>query len=268
MSQLSTRYSVKCAALRTLRWIACSEGGGSDGKSQCNRGMNTRPVCSLLNQPVEKSEISAAQPRTGSQRRKRTRSGDLGDDTIHERQDVVIELGVDEALDLLALRRVPPPTRLSRELRPRDDIQVLEHRRLRGGIDAGEEPIEDEPHGEKGQAVFEFLVEFHSPSAGSRRELVLFDDERVVVVRGLERAIDDASVEEQCRGRGHPELEPDLDVLDHARSRLGRIETRAERGDLDADVPRVAEQAVAVERLLMLEELIVILPEPSLFPRA
>src|SRR5262249_38431329 len=132
MSPLSTRYSVKCAALRTLRWIACSEGGGSDGKSQCNRGINTRPVCSLLKQPVAKSEISAAQGADGSQSRKRTRSGDLSDDTIHERQDVVIELGVDEALDLLALRRIPPPARFSGQLRARDEIQVLEHRRLRG----------------------------------------------------------------------------------------------------------------------------------------
>src|SRR5262249_49731932 len=199
MSQLRMRYSATCAALRTLRWMSCSACRGNDGKSQWSSGMKTRPVCSLLNQPVEKSEISAAHPTTGSQSRTRARSGDLGDDTVHEGKDILIELGVDEALDLLALRRIPPPARLTGQLRAGDEIQIFEHRGLRGRVDPGKEPIEHEPHGEKGQAVLEFLVEFHSPSVGSRRELVLLDDERVVVVRGLERAIDDASVEEQGR---------------------------------------------------------------------
>src|SRR5262249_59231359 len=42
----------------------------------------------------------------------------------------------------------------------------------------------------------------------------------------------------------------------------------AERGDVETDLARVAEEAVPVERLLMLEEHVVVFPEPSEPPRA
>src|SRR4030095_5348881 len=54
---------------------------------------------------------------------------------------------------------------------------------------------------------------------------------------------------------------------DVARDRLARcvtVETGEKRGAVDADVRRVFEQAVAVEMRLMLEQLIVILPEAPL----
>ena len=43
--------------------------------------------------------------------------------------------------------------------------------------------------------------------------------------------------------------------------RGGIVEARPERGDVEPDVARVAKEAVAVERLLMLEEHVVVFPE-------
>ena len=50
--------------------------------------------------------------------------------------------------------------------------------------------------------------------------------------------------------------------------RRGIVEAGAERRDVEADVARVAEQAVAVERLLILEQQVVVLPEASELARA
>src|SRR5262249_61693440 len=44
----------------------------------------------------------------------------------------------------------------------------------------------------------------------------------------------------------------------------GVVEAGPDIGEVEVEVARIAEQAVAVERLLMLEEQVVVLPEPAL----
>src|SRR4030095_5224410 len=45
--------------------------------------------------------------------------------------------------------------------------------------------------------------------------------------------------------------------------RGGIVQTGPEGGDVELQLARIAEQAVAVERLLVLEQLVVVLPEPA-----
>src|SRR2546425_4762973 len=115
---------------------------------------------SPVNRPVEKREMSAAQATTGSQRRSE-RLDKLVDDAIHQREHVVAELGVEEALELLALRGVTLATGLAGELRAGEMVEEFEHCRIAPGVAARELAIEHQPHGEIGQPIDEVLAQFH-----------------------------------------------------------------------------------------------------------
>src|SRR5262249_53580775 len=93
---------------------------------------------------------------------------------------------------------------------------------------------------------------------------VLLDDDGEVVVRTLERSLDPPSVDEDGGRRLDAEAGAGADVLRDAGHRGGVVEAGPELGDVEVEVARIAEQAVAVERLLMLEEQVVVLPEPAL----
>src|SRR5207249_11239361 len=110
-------------------------------------------------------------------------------------------------------------------------------------------------------------------SAGALRAArlpgMLLDDERVVVVDAVgERADDRAPVEEERRGGVDPDPRPGLDVLADARARRRVVEARGERLHVEPELARVAEEALALEVLVVLEEDVVVLPEPSLPARA
>lgn len=64
----------------------------------------TEPVCAPVNQLVDAKKMTPAQATTGAHRDAAPASGDkLGDRPVHERERLFVELGVDEALDLVAL---------------------------------------------------------------------------------------------------------------------------------------------------------------------
>src|SRR5213592_3092736 len=65
-------------------------------------------------------------------------SSPLGDGTLHEVEHVFTELGVDEALDLLALGGVAPAARLGRELRAGQHIEEREQAGVRARVRARE----------------------------------------------------------------------------------------------------------------------------------
>src|SRR5690349_6829576 len=100
------------------------------GTRAASTGRMTFAVRSPLNHPVENDQMTPAQRSGGSHRRSWPTLAKLGDDAVHELEDLLVELGVDEALDLLALRGVALAARLPRELRAREDVEELEHGRM------------------------------------------------------------------------------------------------------------------------------------------
>src|SRR5262249_58799244 len=124
------------------------------------------------------------------------------------------------------------------------------------------------------QPVFRFFVQLHgilpagslAPAPrrlGGARLGFLLDDDREVVVRTLERSLHPAPVDEDGGRRFDAETCARADVLGDAGHRRGVVEARTELADVEAEVARVAEEALAVERLLMLEELVVVFPEAT-----
>src|SRR5581483_7135408 len=162
----STRYSTTCAALRIAWWIASSSARLACGKSAASSGRMIRPVRSPENHCVEKTEITAAHATTGSQRASVAGGllDKLGHDAVDEVERRLVELGIDEALELLALRGVALAARVPRELRARDPVEKLEHRGIAAGIAGRELAVECQPHGEERAAVLEIFAEPHLSS--------------------------------------------------------------------------------------------------------
>src|SRR6185503_10160586 len=164
-STLSTRYSVKCASFRMNMCHAFSSSGPACGKMVASSGRSTAPVRSPVNQPVEKNEISPAHASAGSHRRARCsrgESGNLGDGAIDEVENLLAELGIDEALELLTLGGVALAAGVLRELRAGEHVEKLEHAGMRAGVAARELPIERQPQRQVGQPVLEVLVQLHA----------------------------------------------------------------------------------------------------------
>src|SRR5881628_3593322 len=105
--------------------------------------------------------MTAPHTTTGSQRRSCSWLGKLGHRPLDEGKNVLAELGVDEALDLLALRRVPPAAGIARELRTGQQVEELEHPRKGTRIASGQLLVERQAHGEICQAVLQVLGQFH-----------------------------------------------------------------------------------------------------------
>src|SRR5690349_15408968 len=123
------RYSVKCASFRIAACAVSSERGFAWGKSHASTGRITDPVCAPVNQLVDAKKMTPAQATTGAHRVATPPSGDkLGDRLVHERERVLVELRVDEALDLVALRGVALAAGTLGELRAGEEIEELEHR--------------------------------------------------------------------------------------------------------------------------------------------
>src|SRR5437016_2031564 len=95
-------------------WIARSSAGEAPGKRAARTGSTMAAVRSPLNQPVDMSQMSDAHASAGSERRSGSCLRKLGDRAVHEIEHLLAELGVDEALDLLALRGVALTARLRR----------------------------------------------------------------------------------------------------------------------------------------------------------
>src|SRR5437016_993122 len=130
---LSTTYSAKCASLRSTAWMARSSVGERPGKIVARTGRMSALVRSLENQAVESVQIIAAHVNAGSQWEKAWLRK-LADGPVDDLEQLLAELGVDEALDLLALRRVAPAAGLAGELGPRDDVEEGEHPREGVGV--------------------------------------------------------------------------------------------------------------------------------------
>src|SRR5262245_22798565 len=122
--------------------MARSSAGDAPGKRADRMGSRTAAVLSPVNQPVEKVQMTAAQPIAGSQRRSCLGSGKLGHRAVHEVHYLVAEFGVDEALDLLLLRSIASPARILGELRPGQQVEEFEHARMGPRIGARELAIE------------------------------------------------------------------------------------------------------------------------------
>src|SRR5690348_6168442 len=103
---LRIRYSVKCATFRRPWCMACSSAGDAPGKSAARTGIRRAAVRSPVNQPVDIVQMTPAHTSAGSHRFTGRALRKLVDGAAHEREDVFAELRVDEALDLLTLRRV------------------------------------------------------------------------------------------------------------------------------------------------------------------
>src|SRR6184192_448609 len=103
---------------------------------------------------------------------------------------------------------------------------------------------------------------------GVRLASLLLDDERVLVVRAVERARYLSTVEEQRRRGVDTHAVADVDVLPDARAGGGIVEAAAKRRELEAELTRVAKETFALEMLVVLEEHVVVLPEPSLLAGA
>src|SRR5262245_41295902 len=97
--------------------------------------------------------MRSAQATTASQARKRGLGlAKLVDGLVDERHQFLAELGVDEALDLLALRGVTLPARLCGELGAREHVEKLEHGGLAAGIARRQDAVERQPEREIRQA--------------------------------------------------------------------------------------------------------------------
>src|SRR5262249_20232644 len=97
-----------------------------------------------------------------------------------------------------------------------------------------------------------------------RFPVVLFDDERVVIVGPIERPFDGAAVDEVGGSRGAAHARPRLHVRADAGPRGGLVEAGAEGRDVEVEVPRVAEEVLALQVLVVLEQEVVVLPEAIL----
>src|SRR5262249_27246725 len=84
------------------------------------------------------------------------------------------------------------------------------------------------------------------------------------VVRPVEGPLDGAAVDEEGGGRGDARARPRLHVGTDARPRGRFVEAGAEGRDVEVEVPRVAEEAVALQGLVILEQEVVVLPESIL----
>ena len=93
---------------------------------------------------------------------------------------------------------------------------------------------------------------------------VLLDDESIVVVRPVESSLDRAAIDEERGRRRDTHARPRLHVHPDARPRRGVVEAGPERRDVEVEVARVAEEALALEVIVILEEEVVVLPEPIL----
>src|SRR2546427_8353663 len=106
-------------------------------------------------------------------------------------------------------------------------------------------------------------------SAGALRAArlpgMVLDDGRVVVVDAAgDRAGSRRAVEEGRGGGLAPAARPRLDVLADAREGRGIVQAGCERGQVEPELARVAEEALPLEVLVVLEEDVVVLPEPLL----
>src|SRR5678815_202828 len=106
-----------------------------------------------------------------------------------------------------------------------------------------------------------------SLSATGGRGLRL-DRDRVVVVVPVERARDAPAVDEDGRCRLDAERAAGSDVLAHAIQRFGSIEAGPEAPHVEAELAREAEQVLARQAGLILEQQVVVLPELALLRRA
>src|SRR5262245_25518306 len=268
-------YSAKWAAFRMPSWITRSSAGGAPGSRTARTGRMTAAVRSALNHPVDSVQITAAQTSAGAHWPSCSALRKLVDGTIHEREDLLAELGVDEALDLVALRGVTPATGFARERRPGEDVEQPERAGMRARIATRELAIERQPQGQVGEAVLRVFRELHrvvlsaSARAGTAGPFaVLLDDEGVVVVVAIERALDRPAVEEDRRRRRDADAGRGRDVLADPRQRRRIVEADAEGAEVEAQLSRVAEQALAIEMLVGLEEDVEVPPEGALQPRA
>src|SRR2546425_11233707 len=97
-----------------------------------------------------------------------------------------------------------------------------------------------------------------------RVPVLLLDDEGIVVVRPVEGPLDRATIDEEGGGGGDAHARPRLHVHPDARLRGGVVEAGPERRDVEGEVARVAEEALALEAGGILEEEVVVLPRPIL----
>src|SRR5436190_8630412 len=126
-------YSVKCASFRMPAWISSIRCADALGKSQTRNGRITDSVWGPENQLVEAKKMRAAHAATGPQRASAPGLADkLVDRLGHHCERFLVELRVDEALDLVPLRRIALTGRAVGELRAGEDVEVLQH----GGIAA------------------------------------------------------------------------------------------------------------------------------------
>src|SRR5882724_20912 len=124
MSTPSTKYSLKCPSFRRPACWVRSVSGPACGKSHARSGTTIASVRGPANQPVDAKKMTAAQAATGAQRATIRPSADkLGDRLGHEGERRLVELGVDEALDLVALRRVALAAGPVGELRAREHVE-------------------------------------------------------------------------------------------------------------------------------------------------
>src|SRR5205807_6903224 len=126
--------------------------GSRPGKSVASNGRSSALVRSLENQPVESVQITAAHVNAGSQR-ERPSLRKLGDGPVDDLEQLLAELGVDEAFDLLALRCVAPAAGLAGELRARDDVEEGEHPGAGLGVSGRQLAVERQAEGQVAEAI-------------------------------------------------------------------------------------------------------------------
>src|SRR5690242_489154 len=160
---LSTTYSPKCASFRSTACMARSSMGSRPGKRVASNGRMSALVRSLENQPVESVQISAAQVSAGSHRA-RPSLRKLGDGAVDDLEQLLAELGVDEALDLLALRGVAAAACLAGELGAGDHVEKGEHPGAGVGVSARQLPVERESERQVAEAILGIFGEFHRAS--------------------------------------------------------------------------------------------------------
>src|SRR2546428_9532885 len=80
---------------------------------------------------------------------------------------------------------------------------------------------------------------------------VLLDDESIVVVRPVESSLDRAAIDEERGRRRDTRARPRLHVHPDARPRRGVVEAAPERRDVEVEVARVAQEAVALAGVVM-----------------
>src|SRR6185503_2124019 len=168
ISRPRTAYSVKWPSFRRKAWRTWSVCRSALGKIQARTGRITDSVRGPANPPLDATKMTAAHAPTGPQRARAPRSADkLGDRLRHEGERLLVEFGVDEALDLLPLRGVALAGRPVRELRPREDVQILQHGGTFPGIAGRELLIERQAHRQEREPVLQVFVEVHQGLLGA-----------------------------------------------------------------------------------------------------